>query len=103
MPFFRSGQHDDRRRRVLTDEVIGAAGHAAPKSEGSGSAAALRSGSIDSTRTSTQSLPRREVSPMDRQPRITDLVPKSYVAFVLLFVAGLAIVAGLEALYFWMP
>lgn len=40
---------------------------------------------------------------MDRQPRITDLVPKSYVAFVLLFVAGLAIVAGLEALYFWMP
>jgi hypothetical protein len=40
---------------------------------------------------------------MDRQPRITDLVPKTYVAFGLLFVAGLAIVAGLEALYFWMP
>jgi hypothetical protein len=103
MPFFRSGQHDDRRRRVLTDEVIGAAGHAAPKTEGSVSAGALRSGQTESTRTSTQSHPRREVSPMDRQPRITELVPKSFVAFVLLFVAGLAIVGGLEALYFWMP
>ena len=40
---------------------------------------------------------------MDRQPRITDLVPRRYRVFVLWFVLGAAAVAGLEALYFHMP
>lgn len=40
---------------------------------------------------------------MDRQPQITDLIPRSPVTYVLLFLGGLAVVVGLEALYAWMP
>lgn len=34
---------------------------------------------------------------------LTDLVPKGYVPFVLWFFAGIMIIAGLEALYYYMP
>ena len=40
---------------------------------------------------------------MDRQPRITDLVPRRYRVFALWLVLGAAVVGGLEALYFHMP
>lgn len=40
---------------------------------------------------------------MDRQPRITDLVPQRYSMLALLFLAGVTVVAGLEALYAWLP
>lgn len=40
---------------------------------------------------------------MDGQPRIIDLVPKSYWKLGLLFVAGLSVIAGLGALYHYMP
>ncbi len=40
---------------------------------------------------------------MDRQPRLTDLIPKKYSTVALLFLGGLAVVAGLEGLYAWMP
>ena len=40
---------------------------------------------------------------MDEQLRLTDLVPKRLGVIFLLFVAGLLVVAGLEALYAWMP
>jgi hypothetical protein len=40
---------------------------------------------------------------MDEQPRLTDLVPTRLTAYLLLLVAGLAVVAGLEGLYAWMP
>ena len=40
---------------------------------------------------------------MDRQARITDLIPQKYAKILLLFLAGAVIVAGLEALYAWMP
>jgi hypothetical protein len=40
---------------------------------------------------------------MDEQLRLTDLVPKRLGVILLLFVAGLLVVAGLEALYSWMP
>ena len=40
---------------------------------------------------------------MDEQLRVTDLVPKRLGVILLLFVAGLLMVAGLEALYAWMP
>lgn len=37
------------------------------------------------------------------QTRIIDLVPESWVAISLLFVAGLLVIGGLEYLYQWMP
>ena len=40
---------------------------------------------------------------LDRQPRLTDLIPKKYSTLLLLFLGGVAVVAGLEGLYAWMP
>ncbi len=40
---------------------------------------------------------------MDRQPRLTDLVPQRYTSFALVFCSGLAMIAILEAAHFWMP
>lgn len=40
---------------------------------------------------------------MDRQLRIIDLVPRRYRGFALWFALGLAVIGGLEALYFYMP
>lgn len=40
---------------------------------------------------------------LDRQPRLTDLVPTSLAVFLMMFLIGLTIVAGLEILYAWMP
>jgi len=40
---------------------------------------------------------------MDEQPRLTDLVPRRLTTYVLALLAGLAIVAGLEGLFAWMP
>ena len=39
---------------------------------------------------------------MDERPRLTDLVPRRLSVFALLLSAALAVVAGLEVLYFWM-
>jgi hypothetical protein len=40
---------------------------------------------------------------MDEQPRLTDLVPRRLSTFLLVLLAGLAVIAGLEGLYAWMP
>ncbi|HVX62301.1 MAG TPA: hypothetical protein VHC19_16915 [Pirellulales bacterium] len=40
---------------------------------------------------------------IDRQPRITDLVPQRYGIIALLFLAGVTVVVGLETLYAYMP
>lgn len=40
---------------------------------------------------------------IDRQPRVTDLVPQRYSVLFVLFAAGLAVVGGLEAAYYWLP
>lgn len=40
---------------------------------------------------------------MDRQMRITDLVPQRYRVFALWFAIGAAVIGGLEALYHYMP
>lgn len=40
---------------------------------------------------------------IDRQPRVTDLVPQRYSVLFVLLVAGFALIAGLEAAYYWLP
>ncbi len=37
------------------------------------------------------------------QKRLIDLIPTSYITLTLLLLGGAAIIAGLEALYYWMP
>ncbi|HVC98251.1 MAG TPA: hypothetical protein VND64_31560 [Pirellulales bacterium] len=90
----RSGQLDVRRRRVLTDDVIGAS---------EASAAAPASPLSRARRAVANSRPYGDAALIDKQPRVTDLVPQRYGIIVLFFLAGLTAVAGLEALYVWMP
>lgn len=44
-----------------------------------------------------------ETHAMERQPRVSDLIPSHPLAFLLWFLGGLAVIVGLEALYAWMP
>lgn len=94
MQFVRQGSLDDRRRRVLTEEVIGAPGGGADTSAATASVPAR----------SCAFTPHSENGDsMDREQRVIDLVPRHYGWYALWFAAGLAAVAGLEALYAWMP
>ncbi|HEV3343352.1 MAG TPA: hypothetical protein VG125_23475 [Pirellulales bacterium] len=40
---------------------------------------------------------------IDRQPRVTDLLPHRYSVLALVFFAGLTWIVGLEAAYLWLP
>lgn len=95
----RHGQLDDRRRRVLTEEVIG---NAAPKA-GEGSSADPASTPSRRRRSSHHARSYGDDVLTDYQPRVTDLVPQRYGVLALLFMAGLAAVAGLEAAHYWLP
>jgi len=85
---------DDRRRRVLKEEVIGPA-----------------TDREDATATAGGAVLRRvrrkanygDAKFMDGQPRITDLIPTRFSFVLLWFLLGVTIVTGLEALYAWMP
>lgn len=97
----RHGQLDDRRRRVLTDNVMGtSAAMAEPSPDEVGSASS--SGSQRRRPLQTARSYGDDVL-IDRQPRVTDLVPQRYSMLALALIAGLAVVAGLEAVYLWLP
>lgn len=78
---------DDRRRRLLTDE--------------SRQSAATEAAETPATRRSSAA--KEAAARMNQIPRITDLVPRSVTSLALWFFAGVAIVAGLEALYHYSP
>jgi hypothetical protein len=92
MDFRRSGQLDERRRRVLMDEI------ASPSSEtDSPEAAAPLAGSAKG--------PVRAYSPAvlaERQPRVSDLVPVRPFATVFLILLGLTGVAAIETIYIYL-
>jgi hypothetical protein len=94
----RSSQLDDRRRRVLTEEVIGGA-----SVEPAAPAAKTNSRPRTRRRSAIHVRPYGDAALMDRQPRITDFIPQRYSIIALLFLAGVTIVAGLESLYAYMP
>lgn len=98
MPLPRTGQLDDRRRRVLTEEVIGAGASADPPNGDSASRT-----SSSRRRSSSSERPYGDDTLTDRQPRVTDLIPRRYSIVALFWLAGLTAIAGLEALYVWMP
>ena len=95
MQFRRSGQRDDRRRRVLNDALAIAAPGSSRRSRrspwGGGNLAERKSENYG------------DAAFMDEQLRLTDLVPRRLAVFVLVLAAGLAVVAGLLGLYAWMP
>jgi hypothetical protein len=88
--FRRSGQRDDRRRRLLTDDL-----------SNSSDWPACHVWSDDAP------LPQRSEHYGDgeflaRQPRLLDLVPRRMIYLILLLLAASAAIAGLEAAYAWM-
>jgi hypothetical protein len=97
MQFRQNAQRDDRRRRVLNDETLGDAVRPQPEEA-----------EAPSTRRSSRG-PRKparrysEAALMDGQPRLTDLIPKRPLTFVLIFLGGLLLIAGLETAYYYMP
>jgi hypothetical protein len=94
MGLFGGGRSDDRRRRVLTEEVIGT-GARTPKSAPE---VGERAATSEARRNRYG-----EAARMERQTRISDLIPKSYGVTALWFVLGLGLIAGIEALHFYMP
>lgn len=91
MQFRRSGQRDDRRRRLLADESCSLAGPAGlPAASGAGDPL-----------TPGQANHYGDAAFMDESTRLIDLIPRRLSVFGLLLFAGLAVVAALEALYAW--
>jgi hypothetical protein len=93
MSFRRTGHSDERRRRVLRDELRGSTGE-----EESGEAA----GDTKRRGRATDTANQRRYSAAalaGRQAPVTCLIPKSGWTLAALALLGLSIVAGLEALY----
>jgi hypothetical protein len=97
MQFRRSGQRDDRRRRVLIDERV--AGQARP--------AAMKT-KTTSARVEPTNMPVAPPAQRKRymrearrvnQPRVTDFIPKRPETFFLLLVLGAGVIAGLIYLH----
>ncbi len=90
--FRRSGQRDDRRRLLLNEELCRGGG-------GGGAAARAWLGNRKDP------FPRKSAhygnEALAEQPRITDLIPRRLPAYLLLFLLGLASIAGIEALHAW--
>ncbi len=97
MQFRQSGQRNDRRRRVLSDCSSSRDSH--PRSGRASGSNSLASGEQVMRKSENYG----DAEFLDRQPRLTDLVPTNLFVFLIMFLIGLAIVAGLELLYAWMP
>ncbi|MCE9604507.1 MAG: hypothetical protein K8U03_06325 [Planctomycetia bacterium] len=89
---------DDRRRRLLTDENI-AGGTKASSADGPDDAEPTRA-----ARNVVKSSNRYGATArMERQNRVTDLLPQSYGMLALAFFVGVLFIAGLEAGYYYLP
>jgi hypothetical protein len=91
MQFRRSGQRDERRRRVLMDEMRGSAGESDAETENSPNQPG-----------STEPAPERRYSAAaleSNQPPVTSLIPKRPWTMLVIFLTGLTGVAAVEYLY----
>ena len=96
MQFRRSGQRDERRRRVLNETLL-------DNVVAAGMRTAWGSVSTDGVlRTVRRSENYGNATFMDEQLRLTDLIPRRLITLFVLFTLGLAMAAGLEGLYVWM-
>lgn len=99
MQFRRQIHHDNRRRRALIDESNDApVPSRRRKHRAAGSNAADAGAANQSMNRLYPDYPADE-----HRTRVTDLIPTRIVSYVLLVVVGVAAIAGLEALYYWMP
>jgi hypothetical protein len=93
MPYGR-GQQNDRRRRVLTDLLLGSE---TPQARFGRRRSRHREGPIG------RSENYGDAEFLHEQPRLTDLIPLRLRFFAILLVIGLGTIAGLEQLYAWRP
>ena len=90
----RNGHRDDRRRRLLAEDL----------SAGSGPASDLYPPRVENDRPPDhKSANYGDAEFLQAQLRLTDLVPRRLISHVLLLVVGLAAIGGLVALYVWAP
>ena len=88
--FRRHGQRDDRRRRLLTDELANPGDWPTCQAWPEDAAQPQKSEHYG------------DADFLERQLRLLDLVPRRMVSLVFLLTAGAAILVGLEASYAWM-
>lgn len=81
--------HHSRRRRVLTEDPAAAAAPAVPTGSG---------GSGSKAKEAYAAAARRE-----QQPHVTDVVPLSWLSLSLWLLSAIALIAGLETAYAWLP
>ncbi|MBA4019676.1 MAG: hypothetical protein C0483_21135 [Pirellula sp.] len=89
-----NGRADDRRRRVLSEELKG------------GAAPADQASAETSSRSVTGSKARNrygDAARMERQPRVVDLLPRHYGWIALVFFLGALGISALEAGYYYLP
>ena len=96
MEFHRQVQRDERRRRVLTKEVLDASPGSDTARDTAAGTSSLRAGRKPVHKYGAAKF-------MDGQRRVVDLIPQRYPVLLLIFLVGLTLIAGLEALYLWMP
>ena len=100
---------DDRRRRLLNEEVATDGGSirrrtAAVRTDGGSVAGDSSAGpSGGATSRAAQGARYTQAALMENQPRITDFIPRSAIALMVLLLLNLAVIAGLEWLYYMMP
>ena len=97
MQFRRSGQRNDRRRRVLSD--CSSNTRFRPRSGRAAGSNSLVHG--DQVMRKSENYGDAEF--LDLQPRLTDLVPTNLAVLLVMFLIGVTAIAGLEVLYAWMP
>ena len=93
MEFRRKGACDQRRRRVLIEENLLA------ETEGNGPSASSIDGELQSGPPARRSKPYADAALADRLPPITAVIPRRAWTLVFLTLVGLAVIAGLEAVY----
>ena len=96
MQFRRSGQRDDRRRRVLSEARLGDSMFRYGRSRGGGD---LSNEALFARRSENYG----SAEFLDEQPSLTDLVPMRSASYLLILLVSGGIIGGLLALYSWMP
>ena len=94
-PMGRGGHRDDRRRRLLAEDLTASSGLPAQEV----AATAIRNGQSHAHKSENYG----DAEFLETQPRLTDLIPRRLISYLLLLKVGLAAIAGLVALHVWIP
>ncbi len=94
-PMGRGGHRDDRRRRLLAEDLTASSGLSGQDI----ASPATRNGQPHAHKSENYG----DAQFLQTESRLTDLIPRRLVSYLLLLKVGLAAIAGLVALYIWTP